>query len=72
MNGMNELCDVLLDWTAQKCGAEDTEALQEMSPEVYDRAVSVIGICVPLGLYFFCLFMLALCFGALSGLFKRR
>lgn len=68
---MNELCDALLEWTA-KFYAEDAETLQQLSPEVYDRAVSVIGIVVPLGLYLFCLFMLALAFGALSGLFRKR
>lgn len=67
---MNELCDALLEWTA-KFYAENPDAVQQLSPEVYDRAVSVIGIVVPCGLFLFCLFMLALCFGALSGLFRK-
>lgn len=38
------LCDYLLAWTKH---VYETAA-GEMSPEVYDRAVSVIGIAVPL------------------------
>lgn len=32
----------------------------EFSPEVYDRAVSIIGLVVPLGLYLLVLFCIAL------------
>lgn len=39
----------------------------DFSPEVYDRAVSVIGIAVPLGIFFFVLF--CCCLAALA-LFK--
>lgn len=43
-NAMDELCSYMLEWTAQRYNdAEGT-----MSPEVYDRAVSVYGIAVPL------------------------
>lgn len=54
---MTDLCDYFLVWTLRVL--EETEN-HEFSPEVYDRAVSVIGIAVPLGLYFLCLFMIAL------------
>lgn len=54
---MTELCDYLLVWTKRMI--EESEG-HEFSSEVYDRAVSVIGIAVPLGLYFLCLFMIAL------------
>ena len=44
----------------------------EFSPEVYDRAVSIIGIVVPLGLYILVLFCMALCALALYKLLGGR
>lgn len=54
---MTDLCDYLLVWTKRMV---EESGSHEFSPEVYDRAVSVIGIAVPLGLYFLCLFCIAL------------
>lgn len=54
---MTDLCDYLLVWTKRMIEESDGH---ELSPEVYDRAVSVIGIAVPLGLYFLCLFLIVL------------
>ena len=68
---MSDLCDYFLYWTLRVI--QETED-HEFSPEVYDRAVSVIGIAVPLGLYFLCLFLIALAalamFKAIGG--RRR
>lgn len=57
-----DLCDLLLSWTRVIIGRKDDsgQLLHEFSPEVYDRAVSIIGIVVPVGLFIFtlvCLFM---------------
>ena len=41
-----------------------------MSPEVRDRNVSVIGLAVPLGLYFLCIYSLA-CLLAIVTVFVR-
>lgn len=43
-NPMWNLCDYLLSWITHMC--ENAEG--KISPEVYDRAVSVIGTGVPL------------------------
>lgn len=60
---MSELCDFLLVWIKGMCESEE----YTISPEVFDRAVSVIGTLVPLGMYFFVLFCLAL---AVVSIFK--
>ena len=44
----------------------------EFSPEVWDRAVSVIGVAVPLGLYFLVLFCIALAALSLYNLLGGR
>lgn len=55
---MKEICNMLFAWTVDQL-SRDTSASpdhwQQVSPEVYDRAVSIIGIVVPVGLYFFVL-----------------
>ena len=48
---MNEIMNFLLQWTVEK--VQDTE-VQQVSQEVYDRAVSVIGIVVPVSLWLLC------------------
>lgn len=45
MNAMELICEYLLSWTLRK------QAETPMSAEVYERAVSVIGTCVPLALF---------------------
>lgn len=45
MNAMEQICEYLLSWIVRKQGE------QPMSPEVYERAVSVIGTAVPLLLF---------------------
>lgn len=62
-----DICDLLLSWTRVIISRRDDngQLLHEFSPEVYDRAVSVIGIVVPVGLFIFVLatlFMFAFCF----------
>lgn len=60
---MSELCEYFLYFTVHLM-----EVLQsypafeehEFSPELVDRAVSVIGLIVPLGVYLLVLFMIAL------------
>ena len=74
-NGMYQLCDYMLSWTlAQYEKEEYQEEGQEISLEVRDRAISVIGIGVPMGLYFFCIFYVVCsswcCKGVISG--KRK
>ena len=61
---MQEICDSLLYWTLSRYDPECI-AYRQMSSEVYDRAVSVIGIVVPVGIYLLALvsiFMLMWCF----------
>lgn len=61
---MQEICDYLLYWTLSRYDSECI-GYREMSSEVYDRAVSVIGIVVPVGIYLLALasiFMLMWCF----------
>lgn len=77
-----DLCDYLCGWTLEQYSInretyeELTEEEQEryslMSSEVRDRVVSVVGICVPLGLYFLCLFALAVLLGIVSRFVKGR
>lgn len=71
---MNEICDMLLYWTLKQydpaSAAIGSEHFRELSPEVYDRAVSIIGICVPLGIYFLVIssiFMLMFSFMRIFG-----
>lgn len=49
---MHELCDYMLSWTLEQYEKEEyQEEGQQISLEVRDRAISAIGIGVPLGLY---------------------
>lgn len=57
---MNEFCDYMLAWFMQQYQNEELP----MSPEVYDRAVFVVGVGVPMllfavVLFSFCLAMIA-------------
>ena len=45
LNAMEQICEYLLSWIVRK------QAETPMSSEVYERAVSVIGTCVPLALF---------------------
>lgn len=45
MNAMEQICEYLLTWIVRKQGE------MPMSAEVYERAVSIIGTCVPLALF---------------------
>lgn len=47
LSPIGQICEYLLEWTQTKFAAADGA----MSPEVYDRAVSVIGIVVPVVLF---------------------
>lgn len=44
---MQELCDYMLTWFMSMYEKKD----HQMSPEVYDRAVFVVGVGVPMLLY---------------------
>ena len=61
---MNEIMNYLLEWTVkQTSGAPDALCPEHVcSPEVYDRAVSVIGIVVPLTVWLFAVAMVLLLF----------
>lgn len=59
-SAMHELCDYMLAWTLEKY----EQAEGEMSPEVYDRAVSVIGLGVPFLSLLLCLAGFVACLGA--------
>lgn len=55
---MKEICNLLLSWTIDQLSRDTSaspEHWQELSPEVFDRAVSIIGLVVPIGLYFLAL-----------------
>lgn len=45
MNAMEQICEYLLSWIVRK------QSDAPMSPEVYERAVSIIGTVVPLALF---------------------
>ena len=47
---MSEYCDYLLAWFMSMYQNESGE-LPEMSAEVYDRAVFIVGVGVPMALY---------------------
>lgn len=61
---MTDLCDYLLVWI--KMQWEDTTT-HEISAEVYDRAVFVIGTAVPLLLFMFVLFCMVI---AVLGVYR--
>lgn len=77
-----DLCDYLNGWTESKYAEnhavydELTEEEKEnyclMSPEVRDRNVSVIGLAVPLGLYFLCIYTLCVVLGAASHFVRGK
>lgn len=72
-NGISALCDYMLAWTLSQYEKEEyQEEGQEISLEVRDRAISVIGIGVPMGIYLFCLFMLCVLVGALRGVISGK
>lgn len=71
---MSEICDMLLYWVMCQYSPETcsggADHFRELSPEVYDRAVSVIGIVVPCGIYFLAvasIFMFMWCFVRIFG-----
>lgn len=60
---MSELCEYFLYFTVHLIEVMlqyPAFSEHEFSPEIIDRAVSVIGLVVPLGLYLLVLFMIAL------------
>lgn len=61
---MTDLCDYLLTWIKIQC--EDTTTHQ-ISAEVYDRAVFVIGTAVPLFMFIFVLFCMVI---AVLGVYR--
>lgn len=61
---MTDLCDYLLTWIKIQC--EDTTTHQ-ISAEVYDRAVFVIGTAVPLLMFIFVLFCMVI---AVLGVYR--
>lgn len=70
---LKEICNMLLAWTVDQFSRDTSaspEHWQQLSPEVYDRAVSIIGLVVPIGLYLLVLaslFMFMFCFIRLIG-----
>lgn len=69
---INRLCDMLLAWTQKFYEPEViAETGHVMSSEVYDRAVSVIGIVVPCGLFLFALAAVVVLLTGFGCLFKR-
>lgn len=70
---MKEICNMLLAWTVDQLSRDTSaspEHWQQLSPEVYDRAVSIIGLVVPIGLYLLVLaslFLFMFCFIRLIG-----
>ena len=72
-NGLYDLCDYMLAWTLSQYEKEEyQEEGQEISLEVRDRAISVIGIGVPMGLYVFCIYMLCVLLGAVRGVISGK
>lgn len=61
---MTDLCDYLLTWIKIQC--EDSTTHQ-ISAEVYDRAVFVIGTAVPLLMFIFVLFCMVI---AVLGVYR--
>lgn len=66
-NALSALCDYMLEWTVTQYEKADGA----MSPEVFDRAVSVIGIAVPLLLLAFCLVLVYVLIWRVFGGGKR-
>lgn len=66
VSGIEQIMDYLLAWTVSKCSPN---AEHICSAEVYDRAISVIGIIVPVSLWLLVLFCFALCVCAFYRLF---
>lgn len=65
---MNEICDYLLEWTVKQFNEQTIEQTKHVcSSEIYDRAVSVIGIIVPVSLWLLCI---AALFLLLFGFFR--
>lgn len=77
-----DLCDYLLGWTLQQYSEnraeyealteEEKESYSLMSAEVRDRAVSVIGLAVPLGMYTVCLFAVCVLLGVCRSFVRGR
>lgn len=59
---MNEVMDFLLEWTLKQCQGGENALYPEhvCSPEVYDRAISIIGIVVPCSVWLLAVFALCL------------
>lgn len=69
---MNEICDFLLAWTLERASGDSVTIGEQTiehtcSPEVIDRAISVIGIVVPVSLWL----LVLVCFGVACGCFWR-
>lgn len=59
---MNEVMNYLLEWTLKQCQGGENSLYSEhvCSSEVYDRAISIIGIVVPCSVWLLACFAVAL------------
>lgn len=69
---MKEIMDYLLEWTLTQCQGGDCALYpaHEVSPEVYDRAVSAVGLVVPLSVWLLAVFALAVLLFSVSRILK--
>lgn len=69
---MNEIMNYLLEWTLRQCqgGENALYPAHQVSPEVYDRAVSAVGLVVPLSVWLLAVFALAVLIFAVSRILK--
>lgn len=69
---MNEIMNYLLEWTLRQCqgGENALYPAHQVSPEVYDRAVSAVGLVVPLSVWLLAVFALAVLIFSVSRILK--
>lgn len=69
---MNEIMSYLLEWTLRQCqgGEGALYPAHQVSPEVYDRAVSAVGLVVPLSVWLLAVFAVAVLIFSISRIMK--
>ena len=69
---MNEIMNYLLEWTLRQCRGGDGALFpaHQVSPEVYDRAVSAVGLVVPLSVWLLAVFSIAVLILSVSRIMK--